>query len=74
MERILKTISVAEHDSESLLRGIKDTRFKDIEDACQYELAQKAGCDYLITFNTSDFILDDNASIRVLSPHDFLQL
>ncbi len=74
MERILSTISVAEHDSESLLRGIKDTRFKDIEDACQYELAQKAGCDYLITFNASDFILPDNALVRVASPQDFLQL
>ena len=73
MERILMTINVAEHDSESLLRGIMDERFKDIEDGCQYELAQKVGCNMLITFNTDDFNIDNNSTVRVLTPRDWLR-
>ena len=67
------TINVAEHDSESLLRGIMDERFKDIEDGCQYELAQKVGCNMLITFNTDDFNIDNNSTVRVLTPRDWLR-
>ena len=33
--KIVKAISVVEHDNESLLRGVEDMQFKDIEDSCQ---------------------------------------
>jgi hypothetical protein len=43
--KIVKAISVVEHDNESLLRGVEDVQFKDIEDSCQYQAAVAAGCD-----------------------------
>lgn len=39
MSNILQTIRVAEHDNDSLLRGINNVLFKDIEDGCQYQVA-----------------------------------
>ena len=36
MSGILKDIRVAEHDNESLLCGLNNPQFKDIEDGCQY--------------------------------------
>ena len=72
LERILRTVAVAEHDTESLLRGVMNAQFKDVEDGCQYELARKAGCDVLVTFNTSDYPLGVNASVRVITPFALL--
>lgn len=72
MERILRTVAVAEHDGDSLLKGVMNTQFKDIEDGCQYELAKKTDCDVLVTFNTSDFPLGDDTPVRVLTPLAFL--
>ena len=71
MSNILQTVSVAEHDNESLLRGIKNDSFKDVEDGCQYELAMKAGCTLLLTFNSHDFPSDDIGSVKVLTPVSF---
>lgn len=73
MERILNTIAVAEHDKESLLRGVKDIRFKDIEDSCQLEQAKKASCELLLTFNVSDYPSDTGAGVAVLSPEEYLE-
>jgi predicted nucleic acid-binding protein len=73
MSNILQTVSVAEHDNESLLRGIKNDSFKDVEDGCQYELAMKAGCTLLLTFNSHDFPSDDIGSVKVLTPGEFLE-
>ena len=72
MERILRTVAVAEHDGESLLRGVMNAQFKDIEDGCQYELAQKVGCNVLVTFNTSDYSLGEDVPVRVVTPLTFL--
>ena len=73
MSNILQTVSVAEHDNESLLRGIKNDSFKDVEDGCQYELAMKAGCTLLLTFNSHDFPSDDIGNVKVLTPGEFLE-
>ena len=72
MERILRTVAVAEHDGDSLLRGVMNAQFKDIEDGCQYELAQKVGCNVLVTFNTSDYPLGEDVPVRVVTPLTFL--
>ncbi len=72
MSDILRIISVAGHDSSSLLRGINDVQYKDIEDSCQFQAAQKAGCDILFTFNVGDYPVTDDVSLRVMSPQDFL--
>ena len=73
MERILDTIGVAEHDKESLLRGVRNMRFRDIEDGCQFELAKKASCELLLTFNVSDYPSDADSGVTVLSPEEYLE-
>ena len=67
--KLLKAISVVEHDNESLLRGVEDMQFKDIEDSCQYQAAVAAGCDYIITYNVKDY---PHTLLPVFSPSDFL--
>ena len=67
--KIVKAISVVEHDSESLLRGVEDMQFKDIEDSCQYQAAVAAGCDFIITYNVKDY---PHTLLPVFSPSDFL--
>ncbi len=72
MERILATIAVAEHDKESLLRGVRNMQFKDIEDSCQLEQAKKASCELLLTFNISDYPSDADSGVTVLPPEEYL--
>lgn len=72
MSNILKTVQVAEHDNESLLQGVLNQDFLDIEDGCQFELAGKVACDYLLTFNTKDYPVASNCLPRVLTPQAFL--
>lgn len=72
MQRLLQNFSVAEHDNASLLRGITDENFTDLEDSCQYQLAQRAGCQALITFNVSDYRIMQDSSVKVLSPEEYL--
>lgn len=55
MRKVLSLFTVAEHDNETLLNGIDDVSYSDIEDSCQYQLALKHGCEKLLTFNASDF-------------------
>lgn len=74
MSDTLKILQVAEHDNASLLRGIDNVQFKDLEDGCQYELAMKSGCSMLLTFNISDYPLDEKASLKVLTPQDYIAL
>lgn len=73
MSRILCVMEVAQHDKESLLNGLINIRFDDIEDSCQYELAKKSSCELLITFNTSDYPTDNSLSVTVLSPEEYLE-
>ena len=72
MSDILQTCQVVEHDNTSLLRGITNIQFKDIEDGCQYELAIKADCNYLLTFNPADYPSDNQSTIKVLTPQEYL--
>ena len=72
MTEIANSISVAGHDKESLLCGLSDVRFKDIEDSCQFQAAKAAGCDVLITFNTDDFPVSGGITPTVITPYDFL--
>lgn len=72
MSGILKDIRVAAHDNESLLCGLSNPQFKDIEDGCQYELAKKAACELLLTFNTSDYPTNTELGVKVLSPSEYL--
>lgn len=70
MAKVLSLMKVAGHDNESLLRGINDVRFTDLEDSCQHQAAVKAGCDCLVSFNVKDYA--NSTSIKALTPSDFL--
>lgn len=74
MSDLLQTVRVAEHDNNSLLNAVNDKRFRDMEDSCQYELAQKCGCSFLLTFNISDFSVGNDYPVRVLTPGQYLNL
>ena len=70
MAKVLSLMDVAGHDKDSLLRGISDNKFMDLEDSCQYQAAVKAGCDYLISFNLKDYT--DGALMKTMTPQQFL--
>ena len=72
MSDILRVIKVAGHNKSSLLRSISDIQFKDIEDSCQYQAAQRAGCEVLITFNVIDYHVAEGAVPCVMTPQEFL--
>ena len=67
MRKTLSVFTVAEHDNVSLLCGINDDSFCDIEDSCQYQLAVKHDCDCLLTFNASDFPVKTDAHVEVVN-------
>ena len=73
MEMVLLHYSVAEHDNKSLLNGIKDMSFNDLEDSCQYHLATKSGCDVFITFNLTDYLGVEKSSVDILTPQQFIE-
>lgn len=71
--QLLEELHVAEHDNSSLLNGINDELFVDLEDSCQYQAALKAQCKYFLTFNLRHYPIESN-DIRVLTPNDFVSL
>lgn len=72
MRKVLSLFSVAGHNKSSFLRGISDVEYKDIEDSCQYQAAQRAGCEVLITFNDVDYPVAEGAIPCVMTPQEFL--
>lgn len=69
MRQVLRIVDVAGQDRQTLLNGINDQNFKDMEDSCQHEAALKEECDYLLTFNVKDYA---GARMAVLSPLEFM--
>ena len=69
MTQVLAIVDVAGQDKQSLLAGIHDMNFNDLEDSCQHQAALREHCDYLLTFNIKDFA---GAVIPVLTPQQFL--
>lgn len=63
---------VAEHDKNSLLRGVSDKGYKDIEDSCQYQVAQKMGCEALVSFNISDYKELTVGQVKIYTPQQFI--
>ena len=68
---LLKEYRVVDHNKESLMQGIDDLRFSDLEDSCQLQAAITAGCQYLLTFNVKDYPSSES-QIAVLTPTQFL--
>jgi len=73
LTRILQTFNVAEHDNASLLRGVGDPQYTDLEDSCQYQLAMKSGCELLITFDIGHFPQTGDEALPVVTPQAFLE-
>jgi putative PIN family toxin of toxin-antitoxin system len=46
---------------------------RDQGDAFVFELAVKAGVDYLVTFNTKDFPLASQFGVKLVTPREFLE-
>ena len=69
MTQVLAIVDVAGQDKQTLLNGIHDMNFKDLEDSCQHQAAMKESCDYLLTFNVKDY---SGAEIPVLTPQEFV--
>lgn len=67
MRKVLSVFSVADHDNASLLKGIDDGQFHDLEDSCQYQLALKHGCDKILTFNVSDYPADTCKEVAIVA-------
>lgn len=67
MRKVLRVFAVAEHDSASLLRGLDDVAFCDIEDSCQYQLAAKSGCSRLLTFNGADYPANSCEGVEIVA-------
>lgn len=71
--QVLEDFVVAGQDNDSLLQGVKDLSFTDLEDSCQYQAAKRNGCECLITFNVKDYaglVRDD--SMKILLPQEYL--
>lgn len=72
LKKILQMFDIAEHDKNSLIRGISDTEYKDLEDSCQYQVAQKVDCESLVSFNISDYKESANGQVRIYTPQQFI--
>ena len=68
---LLNEYGIAGHDNESLIQGIDDLRFSDLEDSCQLQAAISAGCQCLLTFNAKDYPTT-NGLIKTITPEQFL--
>jgi predicted nucleic acid-binding protein len=72
LSKILQMFDIAEHDKNSLIRGISDTEYKDLEDSCQYQVAQKVDCEALVSFNISDYSETTDGQLRIYTPQQFI--
>lgn len=73
MNKILQMFDIAEHDKNSLLQGVSDKRYKDLEDSCQYQVAQKVGCEALVSFNISDYKESTDGQVKIYTPQQFIE-
>ena len=73
LNKILQMFDVAEHDKNSLLQCVSDKRYKDLEDSCQYQVAQKVGCEALVSFNISDYKESTGGQVKIYTPQQFIE-
>ena len=70
-KQLLSNFRVAEHSNDSLLDGVCNETFVDLEDGCQYHVALKTECEYLLTFNIKHYPVGTH-NINVLTPSEFM--
>lgn len=56
---------------EELSAGVNDEAFSDLEDSYQLQSALSLDCDTLVTINITDFPIDNNYGIEILTPQEF---
>lgn len=71
MNELLDVFNVTDISSTELRMGVNDNSFTDLEDSCQYQVAAKAECQILLTFNIIDF-KGCNSNIEVMTPSMFI--
>ena len=73
LNKILELFDIAEHDKNSLLQGVSDKRYKDIEDSCQYQVARKVCCEFLFSFNISDCKDTTVGHLKIYTPEQLIE-
>lgn len=74
LKAILYDFIIAHHSNKTLLNGVNDCLFSDLEDSYQAQAAIESGCDILLTINDNHFTgLKDNPYTKVLTPIQFLE-
>ena len=73
LNKILEMFDIAEHDKNSLLQGVSDKGYKDIEDSCQYQVTRKVGCEFLVSFNISDYKDTTVGHLKIYTPEQFIE-
>jgi len=59
---------------QSIVDGVNDTLFSDLEDSYQAHTAVNESCDMILTINVKHFkLVMEEGVIEVLSPQDFMQ-
>lgn len=67
---LLRIVDVAGANGATIMAALANGDFYDIEDSIQHECARSVKADIIITRDTKHFI---NSSIKVVTPHGFLQ-
>ncbi len=70
IKKILKIVSVAGVDEQCILKAL-ESEWVDFEDSVQNQVALQIRADYIVTRNTSDFLLSAN---RLITPTEFLKI
>ena len=70
---VLSMATVAGVSHKSIVSGINDLAFDDVEDSFQYQCALQNKCDALITINLKDYSNADTAKMEILSPTEFVE-
>lgn len=72
---ILDTFKLAGQMPDSIINGVNDKHFDDLEDSYQAHVAEEMGCDVLLTINEKHFTrFDEFSPVKVLTPQQFLEL
>lgn len=72
---VLDTFKLAGQLPDSIIEGVNDERFDDLEDSYQAHAAEEMGCGVLLTVNEKHFArFNDFSSVQVLTPQQYLEL
>lgn len=71
---VLAEFLIVPHSNRTLLNGVVDESFSDLEDSYQAQAAKNAACDILLTINEKHFagLLQDK-NIKILTPTQFVE-